>query len=200
MQSQTPCLDSWAHAGAFDRRGRDLDAAMATAASSMDLFSGRTRYREPFLNRPTSPDPTRILIVAKLPECVALTALVHSIGRFATRMACSAESALTAAGDFTPEIVLLTTALPDLASYRVAAALRWRSCQPAPRLIAITDDISSNDRGRALAAGFERYLTVPVLRAALESVLLGPGNPFSPRSHRSRTAPPRVAEFDEPIQ
>jgi len=151
MQSQTPCLES----------------------------SGKTRYREPFLNRLTSADPTRILIVAQLPECVALTTLVHSIGRFATRMACSAESALTAAGDFTPEIVLLTTALPDLASYRVAAALRWQSCQPAPRLIAITDDISSNDRGRALAAGFERYLTVPVHRAALESVLLDPGNPFA---------------------
>ena len=189
MQSQIRCLDSSAPAPGFDRRGRGFAAAafLAPAASEMDLLSGRTRYRDPFLSRLMSADPTRILIVAKLPECLAITMLVHSIGRFATRMACSAESALADAGDFTPEIVLLTTALPDLASYRVAAALRWRGCQPAPRLIALTEDISSNDRGRALAAGFERYLTAPVHRAALESALLGRGVPLPPRGRGSRS-------------
>src|SRR5581483_11500411 len=79
---------------------------------------------------------------------------------------------LSVAGDFRPDVVLLTTALPDMASYRVAGALRWRSPQSAPRLIAITEDISTNDRRRALAAGFERYLTAPVHRLALEGVLL----------------------------
>jgi CheY-like chemotaxis protein len=179
-------------AGALARRGavRDVAAATfsATAAGNLELSSGKTRYRNPLLNGLMSADPTRILIVSRFPECVAITALVHSIGRFATRMAWSAESALTIAGGFMPDIVFLTTALPDLASYQVAAALRWRSCQPAPRLIAITDDISTNDRSRALAAGFERYLTVPVRRAALESVLLGRGRHLAPPGRDSRSA------------
>jgi PleD family two-component response regulator len=184
MQTQTHCLHLSAHAGASARREtvRELAAAtfLAAAAGGLDLQPGRTRYRDPFLNRLTSVDPTRILVVSKASECMVITTLVHSIGRFETRIACSAQSALAVAGDFTPEIVLLTTALPELASYRVAAALRWRSCQPAPRLIAITEDICLNDRGRALAAGFERYLTLPVHRAALESVLLGPDAPLAP--------------------
>jgi len=161
---------------------------LSSAAGGLDLLSGKTRYRNPFPNRLISVDPTRILIVSKFPECVAITSLVHSIGRFETRMACSAESALTVASDFTPDIVLLTTGLPDLASYRVAASLRWRSCQAALQLIAITDDSTTDDRRRALAAGFERYLTVPVHRAALESVLLGCGKHLSPAARGSRRA------------
>jgi CheY-like chemotaxis protein len=86
-------------------------------------------------------------------------------------MAYSAESALALAGEFVPDIILLTTDLPDQASYHVAAALRWRSSQSTPRLIAITGDIVTNDRHRALAVGFEQYLTAPVERDALESVL-----------------------------
>lgn len=173
MRSQTHCLN----AGAFARRGsmRDVAAgtALATAAGDRTLLSDKTRCRDPFLDGLICADPTRVLIVSKFSECVAITTLVHSIGRFESRMACSAESALSIAGDFKPDIVLLTTALPDMASYRVAGALRWRSRQPAPRLIAITEDISTNDRRRALAAGFERYLTAPVHRVALEGVLLG---------------------------
>ena len=117
-------------------------------------------------------DPVRILIVADLSASMQIAMLVHSIGRFQTRIACSAEPALNIACDFLPAIVLMSTELPDLASYRLASALRWQSRLPALRLIALTDDIPSNDRRRALTAGFEQYLTLPVRRAALESVLV----------------------------
>ena len=165
--------------------------------SQTHLRSDKTRYRNPLLDGLICAAPTRVLIVSKFPECVAIMTLVHSIGRFDTRMACSAESALSVAGDFKPDIVLLTTALPDMASYRVAGALRWRSRQPAPRLIAITEDISTNDRRRALAAGFERYLTAPVHRVALEGVLLGRADRLPPTGDGSRSAENRsVMAFD----
>ncbi len=140
----------------------------ATTANALAFLSGNTRYRDQFL---LAADPARVLIVAKFAECVGIAALVHSIGRFATRMACSAEAAVKLAGQFLPDIVLLTTELPDLASYRVASTLRWGSGRPVPRLIAMTNDIPAGDRDRALAAGFEQYLTAPVQRAALQSVL-----------------------------
>ncbi|HEY4212426.1 MAG TPA: response regulator [Steroidobacteraceae bacterium] len=151
-------------------------------------LSGKTRYRNPFLDRVAAAEPVRVLIISELNQCVTIAALVHSIGRFSTRMACSAESALTLAADFVPDIVLLTIALPELASYRVAATLRWQSGRPAPRLIALTDDIATSDRSRALAAGFEQYVTVPVRRAALEGALLRRASAAAPPARFFRFA------------
>lgn len=138
------------------------------AADAVKFSSGKTRYRG---EHKLSADPVRVLIVAKFAQCLGITALIHSIGRYAIRMACSAETAIKLGHDFLPDIVLLATDLPELASYRVAAALRWASGRPFPRLIAITDDVLRGDRSRALAAGFEQYLILPVQRAALESIL-----------------------------
>ena len=152
--------------------GAGTSASFSVTAQALDFISGGTRHHDPLPDKWVSAEPVRVLIVSTFHECVKIAALVHSIGRFSTRMACSARAALTLAADFVPDIVLLTTTLPDLASYDVAAALRWRSDQPAPRLIALTDDIASSDRNSALAAGFEQYLSAPVQRAALEGVLL----------------------------
>jgi len=172
MQLRSDCLPSNGGDEALIR-GSHIRAAPTTSFSpatgeALEFLSGNTRYRGPYR---LSADPERVLIVAKFAECVGIAALVHSIGRFATRVACSADAALKLAGEFLPDIVLLTTDLPDLSSYRVAADLRWASGQAFPRLIAITDDILAGDRNGALAAGFERYLPVPVQRAALEEVL-----------------------------
>jgi CheY-like chemotaxis protein len=117
-------------------------------------------------------DPIRILIVAKLGTSIQIATLLSSIGRFETRIACSADLALNIARELLPNVVLMSIELPGLASYRLASALRWHSGSPSPRLIALTDDIPSTDRRRALTAGFEQYLTLPVQRAALESVLV----------------------------
>ena len=133
--------------------------------------SARPLYHHRWLRRALSLDPIRILIVADLGTSIQIAALIHSIGRFETRIACSPDPALSIARHFLPNIVLMSTDLPDLASYHLAAALRWRHRLPSPRLIALTDDIPGTDRGRALAAGFEEYLTLPVQQAALESAL-----------------------------
>jgi CheY-like chemotaxis protein len=172
MQSRSNCPRS---TGGTDRfAGQLLTQAAATAnfamsaADAVEFSWSKTRYRSPYR---LSANPVRVLIVANLTQCMAIAALIHSIGRFATRMSCSAETALKLGREFQPDIVLLATDLPELASYRLAAALRWGSGRPFPRLIAITDDVLPGDRNCALAAGFEQYLILPVQRAALESVL-----------------------------
>jgi CheY-like chemotaxis protein len=134
--------------------------------------SDRTRYRDPLFRMALPDDPPRILIVADVATNIQIVALLHSIGRFETRFACSANAALSVAHCFLPNIALMSTDLPDLASYRLASALRWDSKFPALRLIALTDDIPGTDRGRTLAAGFEQYLSLPVQSAALKSALV----------------------------
>jgi CheY-like chemotaxis protein len=128
-------------------------------------------YHHRWLHGALSVDPIRILIVAELGTSIQIAALVHSIGQFETRIACSPDPALSIARQFLPNIVLMSTDLPDFASYHLASALRWRYRSPSLRLIALTDDIPGTDRRRALAAGFEQYLTLPVQQAALESAL-----------------------------
>jgi len=141
---------------------------VSAADDAVEFSSRKTRYRDQY---ELSVDPVRVLIVAKFAQCLGITALIHSIGRYATRTACSADTAIELGHDFRPDIVLLATDLPELAGYRVAAALRWASGRPFPRLIAITGDVLRGDRSLALAAGFEQYLILPVQRAALQRIL-----------------------------
>lgn len=141
----------------------------------------------PWLHGALSVDPIRILIVAEMGTSIQIAALVHSIGRFETRIACSPDPALSIARQFLPSIVLMSADLPDLASYHLASALRWRYRSPSPRLIALTDDIPGTDRSRALAAGFEQYLTLPIQQAALESALVP--RPESPPRKRDLRRP-----------
>lgn len=132
----------------------------------------QTPYRHESFSRRQSEDPVRVFVVdSDVGRSARLVAQVHAIGSFETRIAFTADSALRVAGDFVPNIVLLSTDLPELASYRLATTLRWHSSLFGVRLIALTSDIPAVDRRRALEAGFEQYLTVPVQHSTLEGVL-----------------------------
>lgn len=148
--------------------------ACAIAALPCPAAQDRTRYRDPHLRKALSEDPRRILIVAEVRTATQIAALVHSIGRFETRAARSADVALGIARCFCPNIVLMSTDLPDLDSHRLASALRWNSTLPAARLIGLispADDIHGSDRGGTLQAVFEQCLSLPVQSSALESAL-----------------------------
>jgi PleD family two-component response regulator len=141
-------------------------------AAWLEQVPERTRYRQEWFGRRQSVDPVRVFVIdSDVGRSAQLVAQVHAIGSFETRAASTSDSALTAAGDFLPNIVLLNTDLPDLAGYRLATTLRWHSRLFGVRLIALTSDIAGVDRRRALEAGFERYLALPVQHAALETVL-----------------------------
>ena len=141
-------------------------------AGSLEQLADRTRYRKEWFSRRQSVDPVRVFVIdSDVGRSAQLTAQVHAIGSFETRRASTSDSALRVAGDFLPDIVLLNIDLPDLAGYRLATALRWHSGLVGVRLIALTSDIPAVDRYRALEAGFEQYLTIPVQHATLEAVL-----------------------------
>ena len=142
----------------------------------------------PWLHGALSVDPIRILIVAEMGTSIQIAALVHSIGRFETRIACSPDPALSIARQFLPSIVLMSADLPDLASYHLASALRWRYRSPSPRLIALsrTTYPVPTAAGR-LRQRFEQYLTLPNPQAAHESALVP--RPESPPRKRDLRRP-----------
>lgn len=157
--------------------GRRRYASMPAMRTSSVAAPGpaaldRTRYRDPHLQKALAEDPRRILIVADLGTSTQIAVLLHTIGRFETRTARSADVALNIARRFLPSVVLMSTDLPHLDSDRLAASLRWNSSSPAPRLIALTDGVPGSGCDDRVETVFERYLSLPVQSAALESALV----------------------------
>jgi CheY-like chemotaxis protein len=83
----------------------------------------------------------------------------------------SAEGALEIALTFRPDVVLLDIGLPKMDGYEVARRLREISFTARPTLIALTGYGQSEDRAKALSAGFDAHLVKPVDFAALEKLL-----------------------------
>jgi signal transduction histidine kinase len=70
-----------------------------------------------------------------------------------------------------PDLVLVDIGLPDIDGYEVARRLREREETRALQLVALTGYGTPEDRGRALAAGFDRHRAKPIGRPELEALL-----------------------------
>jgi two-component system, cell cycle response regulator DivK len=69
-----------------------------------------------------------------------------------------------------PDLVLLDSSLPEMDGTEVLACIRQQSSLRDLPVIALTAHAMSGDRERYLAAGFNDYVTKPIVD---ESVLLG---------------------------
>ena len=70
-----------------------------------------------------------------------------------------------------PEVVLLDIGLPGMDGYEVAERLRRESPAPGMTLIALTGFGQSEDRRRAVDAGFDHHLTKPVHPPTLKRLI-----------------------------
>ena len=82
-------------------------------------------------------------------------------------------SALEAARDHRPEIVLLDIGMPGMDGHEVARRLRAESALEGLVLIALTGWGQEEDRRKSKEAGFNFHLVKPVDPAALEKLLNG---------------------------
>jgi signal transduction histidine kinase/CheY-like chemotaxis protein len=124
---------------------------------------------------PSSEEPTaaprRVLVVddnrdAALMLGEALEDCGHSV-----RVAFDGESALRAAAELRPEVVLLDLGLPDIDGHEVARRLRLLVPEPRPMVVAITGWGQPEDRRRTLEAGFDRHLVKPVNLVTIREIL-----------------------------
>jgi signal transduction histidine kinase len=74
----------------------------------------------------------------------------------------SAADALEIVVNFKPDVVLLDIGLPEMDGYEVARRLRELPSSKRPTIVALTGYGQSEDRARALAAGFDDHLVKPV--------------------------------------
>ena len=80
-------------------------------------------------------------------------------------------SALKAALDFHPDVVLLDIGLPGMDGYAVARAIRQKAILKDAVLIAVTGYGQEADRQRAKEAGFDHFLMKPPDYNLLKGIL-----------------------------
>jgi len=83
--------------------------------------------------------------------------------------ACDGQQALDRIAEVTPDLVLLDIQMPVLDGYAVVRRIRDNPRSTKLRVIALTAYAMRGDRDRALAAGFDDYVTKPIDLATLTS-------------------------------
>lgn len=124
----------------------------------------------------------KVLIIEDNPENMALLVyLLQSAGHTVFQAADGAEG-LEAAGRDRPHLVLCDIRMPIVDGYEVAKRFRSdQSLRDVP-LVAVTASVTGADREKALAAGFDEFVSKPIdpaefLERIGEFLQLRPANP-----------------------
>lgn len=120
-----------------------------------------------------TPPPTRhrILIVDDNPDVVAMMSDLFALFGHDPRAAFDGPSALAAANDHAPDLVLLDLGLPGMDGCEVARRLRETPAGRAARIVALSGFDHHEARERTADAGFDAHLTKPAGAAALRALL-----------------------------
>jgi signal transduction histidine kinase len=113
----------------------------------------------------------RLLIVDDNADGADSLARLLQLEGHAVRVVHDGQTAITAADEFRPEIVVLDIGLPGMDGFEVARRIRGRADGPNLVLVALTGYGGENDRALSRAAGFDHHLVKPVELEALRRVL-----------------------------
>jgi DNA-binding response OmpR family regulator len=98
-------------------------------------------------------------------------------------MAHDGAEALKKVASFTPQVAILDIGLPGMDGYALAVKIAESAQAGRPRLVALTGYGTTQDRERALNAGFDDHLVKPIepdrLVAVLDRVMGRSGNAAS---------------------
>lgn len=113
----------------------------------------------------------RILVVDDNHDSALSLAMVLTMMGHETRTAHDGESALAAAEEFHPEVVLIDIGLPKMNGYEVAQRIREKAWGTDMFLIAVTGWGQAEDRARSAEVGLNLHMVKPVEPTALQAVL-----------------------------
>lgn len=113
----------------------------------------------------------RILVVDDNHDSALSLAMVLTMMGHETRTAHDGETALAAAEDFLPEVLLLDIGLPRMNGYEVAQHIREQAWGTDMFLIAVTGWGQAEDRARSAEVGLNLHMVKPVEPTAIQAVL-----------------------------
>ena len=141
------------------RRSAESEAGPAAAAVPAELPPGAAARN------------LRVLIVEDNLDAAEMLELAVSHLGHATRLAHDGAAAITAATQFTPDVIFLDIGLPVMNGYVVAQTLRGIPELDHVHIAAVTGWGQEEDRQRAREAGCDSHFTKPLAPAALEALL-----------------------------
>ena len=167
-----------------DGRGGGLGIGLALVKGIVALHGGSVEARSagaglgsefvarlPLAEGPASPpadeqEPAcqavrRVLVVDDNVDAAHMMKAVLELDGHQVRVAHDGPSALAAAWELVPEVVLLDIGLPSMDGYEVARDLRADERIRGVYLVAVTGWGQEEDRARARASGFDAHLTKP---------------------------------------
>src|SRR5438105_20741 len=115
--------------------------------------------------------PSRVLIVDDEVETAEALARTLREAGYAVRQEHDGASAVVAAAQFQPDVVVLDLGLSGMAGIEVARRLRADVQRAGVRIVALTTLSQPVEETRIAAAGIERYLVKPVDPAALLEIV-----------------------------
>ena len=104
----------------------------------------------------------RALVVDDAPDVTEMIAMFLQYAGYDAVMTFSAPEALAAAQSEQFEVIVSDIGMPGMNGYDLAVALRSLPEYKTVPLIAVTGFSMYDDRGRALASGFDAHLTKPI--------------------------------------
>jgi len=111
-------------------------------------------------SNPTGPS-LRVLVVDDNVDATQSLAMLLKMSRHQVRIAHDGPTALVAALDFRPDVVLMDIGLPRMHGYEVARRMRQQPILQKIVLVAMTGYGQDTDRQRAQEAGFDHHLVKP---------------------------------------
>ncbi len=198
---------------------RPTDASAAPAAAGSPAQPARAAAAGPAGAAPAaagSPEPAalprpdllagvKVLVVDDEPDAREILSEILTTAGATTARAASLTDALAQFDGFQPDVLLSDIAMPGGDGYALLRQLRRRGRDRggAVPAIAVSAHVRGGDQQRALAAGFERYVTKPVepaeLLAAVREIVAahappaaggGAGEPAAPPQQGPQASPP----------
>lgn len=102
------------------------------------------------------------LVVDDAPDVTEMIAMMMSYAGYDVTTAFSAQAAFDMARTRRFDVVVSDIGMPGMSGYELAAALRSLPEYASVPLVAVTGFTMYDDRGRALASGFDDFLTKPI--------------------------------------
>jgi CheY-like chemotaxis protein len=103
-----------------------------------------------------------ILVVDDNPTNLKLLVYLLQNNGYVVHTAASAEDALVMLGGLQPQLVLLDLQLPGMDGLTLARKLRDDAATRDLVIVAVTAQAMAGDREKALAAGFDGFITKPI--------------------------------------
>jgi two-component system KDP operon response regulator KdpE len=101
---------------------------------------------------------TRVLVIDDEPQILRALRINLRVRQYEVHTAANGAEALTVAGRYPPDLVILDLGLPDLSGIEVIEGLRGWSSAP---IIVLSGRADSSDKVEALDAGADDYVTKP---------------------------------------